>query len=412
MELEDKLSILSAAAKYDVSCSSSGSKRAAQARGTGNAEACGICHSWAEDGRCISLLKILLTNQCIYDCAYCMNRRSNDIPRARFTPDEIVSLTMNFYQRNYIEGLFLSSGVIQNPDYTMEQMILVAKKLRTVARYFGYIHLKVVPGASAELVRLAGIYSDRLSVNIELPSENALKTLAPEKKKEDIFKPMGYIGANWKALEDERRKTKKKVPLFAPAGQSTQLIVGATPESDNDIIHLSENLYNKFHLKRVYYSAYLHVNASDLRLPALVKPPLLREHRLYQADWLLRYYGFQANEILDDANPFLDDEVDPKITWAIRHLDQFPVEVDTADLRMLLRVPGIGITSVKRILKARRFGGLSFESLRLMGIVLKRARYFITCGGKFLESKDYTTLQLKNRLADKEDDQLLLFANP
>ncbi len=413
MELLEKLAILSGAAKYDVSCSSSGSARAAAKGGLGNAASCGICHSWAEDGRCISLLKILLTNACIYDCAYCYIRRSNDTPRAAFTPDEVVELTVNFYKRNYIEGLFLSSAVMRSPDYTMERLLEVAKKLRTVENYHGYIHLKVIPGASEELVRQAGYYADRLSVNIELPSEQSLKLLAPDKHRAGILQPMGLIGRGFLAYREERRKS-RKAPAFVPAGQSTQLIVGATPDSDFQILRLSESLYRKFSLKRVYYSAYMHVNR-DNRLPALPVPPLLREHRLYQSDWLLRFYGFQAGELLNEAHPQLDMDIDPKVGWALRNLHLFPVEINKADPETLLRVPGIGRTSAQRIVLGRRYQPLGFENLQKMGVVLKRARYFVTCGGKSLEGKDYDEMELRRRIAAGEKmhraaDQLWLFS--
>jgi len=378
METLDKLKILSAAAKYDVSCSSSGSNRKNTAGGLGNASYSGICHSFADDGRCISLLKILMTNHCIYDCAYCTNRRSNDIKRATFTVDEVVDLTINFYRRNYIEGLFLSSGVIKSPDYTMERLASIARDLRIIHRFNGYIHLKSIPGASPDLIRFAGLYADRMSVNIEIPSEPNLKFLAPEKNFPSILTPMGFIKSQIEENKEERRKY-RKAPLFTPAGQSTQLIIGATPDSDNQILHLSSNLYGTNNLKRVYYSAYNPTNEYDKRLPALVTPPLRREHRLYQADWLLRFYQFKVDEIVNDNNPNLDLELDPKLGYALRNPHLFPVDINRADMHMILRVPGIGPKSAKLILSARRFSKLNSLHLQKMGVVMKRARYFITC---------------------------------
>lgn len=378
METLEKLKVLSAAAKYDVSCSSSGSNRKNTAGGLGNASYSGICHSFADDGRCISLLKILMTNHCIYDCAYCTNRRSNDIKRATFTVDEVVDLTINFYRRNYIEGLFLSSGVIKSPDYTMERLASIARDLRIIHRFNGYIHLKSIPGASPDLIRFAGLYADRMSVNIEIPSEPNLKFLAPEKNFPSILTPMGFIKSQIEENKEERRKY-RKAPLFTPAGQSTQLIIGATPDSDNQILHLSSNLYGTNNLKRVYYSAYNPTNEYDKRLPALVTPPLRREHRLYQADWLLRFYQFKVDEIVNDNNPNLDLELDPKLGYALRNPHLFPVDINRADMHMILRVPGIGPKSAKLILSARRFSKLNSLHLQKMGVVMKRARYFITC---------------------------------
>ena len=379
MELIEKLEILGAAAKFDASCSSSGSDRKGTFGGIGSGHKSGICHSWSADGRCISLLKVLFTNYCINDCAYCINRRSNDVKRVAFTVDELVSLTMNFYKRNYIEGLFLSSGIVKNADYTMEKLIAVAKKLRTEENFNGYIHLKVIPGASDILIKEAGLYADRVSVNIELPSEKSLKLLT-EKSRDSIIKPMGEICGDIVENREERKKT-KKLPVFAPAGQTTQLIVGATPESDFKIVKLTEAFYKKFSMKRVYYSAFVPVN-SDNRLPVVSTPPLDREHRLYQADWLMRFYGFQADEIVTDENPFLSNEVDPKAVWAMRNMHLFPLEVNTAAFEMILRVPGIGRQSAVRIVSARRNGSLDFDDLKRIGVVLKRARYFITCKGK------------------------------
>ncbi len=374
--IQKKLNILADAAKYDVSCSSSGNSRSNAAGGIGNAVGCGICHSFTEDGRCISLLKVLMTNSCIYDCAYCINRRSNDRPRATLTPQELTDLTIGFYRRNYIEGLFLSSGVIRNPDYTMERMLLVAKKLRTEERYNGYIHLKAIPGASSELIREAGIYADRLSVNIEIPTNPELKRLAPEKDHNDIYRPMSLIRNSILEGIEHRRKF-HSAPVYAPAGQSTQLIVGATPENDRQIISLASHLYKDQRLKRVYYSGYVPVNDYDKRLPAIKTPPLIRENRLYQSDWLMRFYRFKAEEILPDSQPFLDLEIDPKLAYALRNLHLFPINVNTACYEMILRVPGIGVQSAQRILEARKFRKLTAQHLTKIGVVMKRARYFI-----------------------------------
>lgn len=375
----EKLKILAESAKYDVSCSSSGTVRAGKAGMLGNTVGgWGICHSFAEDGRCISLLKVMLTNYCIYDCAYCINRRSNDVPRATFSVSELVELTIEFYRRNYIEGLFLSSGVVRNPDYTMERLVRVAKDLRQQHRFNGYIHLKSIPGASSELVHEAGLYADRLSVNIEIPKEENLKLLAPEKDHQSVFAPMRYIQQG--VLESaEERKRFRHAPRFVPAGQSTQMIVGATAETDKDILFLSSALYRRPSMRRVYYSGYIAVNTYDTRLPVLKQPPLVRENRLYQADWLLRFYQFQVNEIVDDAYPNLDLEVDPKLAWALRHPEQFPVDVNRAEYEMLLRVPGIGVKSARLIVASRRFSKLGYYQLKKMGIVMKKARYFITC---------------------------------
>ncbi|HOV12780.1 MAG TPA: putative DNA modification/repair radical SAM protein [Spirochaetota bacterium] len=410
MDILKKIEILSGAAKYDVSCSSSGSDRPNVNGGIGNGAKAGICHSWSDDGRCISLLKILFTNFCIYDCAYCINRKSNDIERTGFTVDEIVNLTINFYKRNYIEGLFLSSGIIKSPDFTMEKLITVAKKLRTEQNFNGYIHLKAIPGASIELIKSAGFYVDRLSVNIEIPSDNGLKLLAPDKKKDDILKPMSFIGQNI-LLNKEERKENRKINSFVGAGQSTQLIVGASPDSDYDIMFLSNNLYKKFNMKRVYYSAYVPIVNNDKRLPVILKPPLKREHRLYQADWLLRFYKFNVEEIIDKNNPFFDDDLDPKFYWALKNLHFFPVEINKADYNTLLRVPGIGVKSAQRIISSRKFNFLRFEDLKKIGIVLKRAKYFITCNGKLFDRLDLNEVKIKNSflLEDKSNEQLFLF---
>ncbi|MDR3194220.1 MAG: putative DNA modification/repair radical SAM protein [Tannerella sp.] len=375
----EKLKVLAESAKYDVSCASSGTVRRNPSGGLGNTVGgMGICHSFTEDGRCVSLLKIMLTNVCIYDCAYCINRRTNDIRRTTFAVSELVELTVEFYRRNYIEGLFLSSGVVRNPDYTMERMVRVVKDLRTVYGFNGYIHLKSIPGCSRELVDDAGLYADRMSVNLEIPSEDNLKLLAPEKNYQTVFAPMRYIQQGMlQSLEDRRRF--RHAPRFVPAGQSTQLIVGATPENDSDILRISSALYRRPSMKRVYYSGYIPVNAYDTRLPAVKQVPLVRENRLYQADWLMRFYEFRAEEIADDHYPNLDLEVDPKLAWALRHPEQFPVDIHTAEYAMLLRVPGVGVKSAKLILASRRYGRLTSEQLRKIGVVMKKAQYFITC---------------------------------
>ena len=412
MDVMKKLEILSNSAKYDASCSSSGSNRKNTKDGIGNAAATGICHSWSQDGRCISLLKILYTNKCIYDCKYCINRASNDIERTSFTPKEVVDLTMNFYRRNYIEGLFLSSGVERSPDYTMENLVRILKDLRLIHKFNGYIHVKAIPGADPKFIHEAGLYADRMSVNIELPSEKSLKLLAPQKKKEDILKPMGLIKHS--IIETSEYKKKGfKTPKFTPGGQSTQIMVGATNESDLSVISLTEGLYNTFGLKRVYYSAYVPV-VSHANLPAIITtPPLLKEHRMYQADWLLRYYGFKAKELLDERNPNFDVDLDPKAFWALNNLDKFPVEVNTAPYEILLRVPGIGVKSALRIIRARRLCNLSYDNLKKLGVVLKRARYFITSSGKFYGDKTMERGSLKNYLLDYESfdkpQQLSLF---
>ena len=410
-----KLKILTESAKYDVSCASSGTvRRNSRKDGLGNTVGgWGICHSFSEDGRCISLLKIMLTNYCIYDCAYCINRVSNDIPRATLSVSELVDLTIEFYRRNYIEGLFLSSGVVRNPDYTMERLVRVAKDLREVHRFNGYIHLKSIPGASEELVRQAGRYADRLSVNLEIPTEKNLKLLAPEKDHQSVYKPMLYIQQG--ALESaEERKKHRHAPRFAPAGQSTQMIVGATSETDRDILNVSSALYQRPTMKRVYYSGYISVNTYDKRLPALKQPPLVRENRLYQADWLLRFYQFRVDELVDDASPDLDLEVDPKLAWALRHPEFFPVNILTADYEALLRVPGIGVRSARLIVLSRRFSRIGLYDLKRMGAVVKKARYFITCH----ELPDKTILDfgpagvrklLLPRPARKTDDRQLSF---
>lgn len=414
MDAIEKLKVLADAAKYDVSCSSSGSNRANKKGGLGNASVAGICHSWSDDGRCISLLKILMTNYCIYDCAYCVNRSSNDLPRAAFTPDEIVDITINFYKRNYIEGLFLSSAVYKSPDYTMEMIYQVVKRLREVENFNGYIHIKAIPGADETIVERVGHLVDRMSVNIELPTEEGLKLLAPQKTKEKILKPMEQIRKSIVQNIDER-KVFRSSPKFVPAGQTTQLIIGATPDSDFKILRLSEGLYKGYSLKRVYYSAFVPVSTNS-KLPAISSPPLVRENRLYQADWLLRFYKFEARELLDETKPDFDLALDPKCDWALRNIHLFPVEINKVDYNMLLRVPGIGVKSAMRIVQARRFGSIDFEDLRKMGIVLKRAQYFITCKGKHYGLKSMNQEVIRSRIIDKVDNngiiQLSLFDTP
>jgi putative DNA modification/repair radical SAM protein len=374
----EKLKILAESAKYDVSCSSSGTTRKGNANGVGSAAGWGICHSFTEDGRCVSLLKIMLTNYCIYDCAYCINRRSNDLRRTTFTVQELVDLTLEFYRRNYIEGLFLSSGVVDSPDYTMERMVRVVRELRTVHRYNGYIHMKSIPGASRALVDEAGLYADRMSVNVEIPTEQNLKFLAPEKDHQSVFQPMRFIQQGIQQYQEERQKY-RSAPRFVPAGQSTQMIVGATPESDRDILGLSSTLYQQSGMKRVYYSGFIPVNDYDKRLPALKQAPLVRENRLYQADWLMRFYEFKVEEIVDDAFPNLDMDIDPKLAWALRHPEFFPVDINRAEYAQILRVPGIGVKSAKLIVVSRRHGYLDAEKLKKIGVVMKKAQYFITC---------------------------------
>jgi len=409
--IEEKLRILSDAAKYDVSCSSSGSSRKNTNNGLGNAAINGICHSWSADGRCISLLKILMTNYCIYDCKYCVNRKDNDIERAILSPDEIVKLTINFYRRNYIEGLFLSSGIIKSADYTMELMIAVAKKLRLEEKFNGYIHMKVIPGASRQLINEIGLYVDRVSVNIEFAENTALKLLAPDKKPTDISTSMGLIRKNM--IENaEDKKIFKSAPSFIPAGQTTQMIIGASGESDYAILARSENLYKNFDLKRVYYSGYVPVNKSGILVSADQTVPMIREHRLYQADWLLRFYDFKADEILDEKDPFVDPLLDPKTNWAIKNSHFFPIEINKASYKDLLRVPGIGVTSAKRIVMTRKYSTIRYEHLKKLGIVIKKAKYFIVVNGEFLGFKKENPELLRNTLMEKEKivtEQLRLF---
>ena len=376
MNRDDKLRILGDAAKYDASCASSGSSRSG--KGFGSTAISGICHSWAADGRCVSLLKVLYTNKCMYKCAYCKNSADNDVERAEFEPYELADITLNFYRRNYIEGLFLSSGVVKSPDYTMERMVEVLSILRSMD-FNGYIHIKAIPGASRHLLDKAGFLADRMSVNIELPSQQSLMLLAPDKSKNSIIAPMEHI----KERISENDGAKRGAGSYSPAGQSTQIIIGATPDSDKQILSLSQGLYNKYSLKRVYYSAYMPVT-NHKALVKITHPPLLREHRLYQADWLLRFYGFNAEEILDDKLPMLDERLDPKACWAVRHPEFFPVEINKANLYTLLRVPGIGNISARRILQARRMASVNFDDLKKVGVVLKRAAYFITCKGQYM----------------------------
>ncbi len=414
--LREKLNILADAAKYDVSCSSSGSDRKNTGKGLGNGHQSGICHTYTEDGRCVSLLKILLTNHCIFDCAYCVSRRSNDIERAAFTVDEVVELTMNFYRRNYIEGLFLSSGIFKNADFTMERLLRVVKKLRLEENYNGYIHLKTIPGASEELITEAGLYADRLSINLEMPTEAGLKLLAPEKNHAEVIKPLSFV-KNQIIQFKEEKKLIKSVPKFVPAGQSTQMVVGATPETDKDIMYTAANFYKNFSLKRVYYSGYIPIS-NDTRMPILgTQPPLLRENRLYQTDWLMRFYGFNVQELLNDSNPHLDTDIDPKLSWALRNLHHFPVDINTADYQMILRVPGIGVGSAKKIVQARRFGKLYIHQLQKIGISYNRAKHFLTCADTPYQLKDYQAAQIKGFiLAESQskylktpNNQLLLF---
>ncbi|QYR54843.1 putative DNA modification/repair radical SAM protein [Fusobacterium hwasookii] len=409
--IEEKLRILSDAAKYDVSCSSSGSSRKNTNNGLGNAAINGICHSWSADGRCISLLKILMTNYCIYDCKYCINRKDNDIERAILSPDEIVKLTINFYRRNYIEGLFLSSGIIKSADYTMELMIAIAKKLRLEEKFNGYIHMKVIPGASRQLINEIGLYVDRVSVNIEFAENTTLKLLAPDKKPTDISTSMGLIRKN--VLENiEDKKFFKSTPSFIPAGQTTQMIIGASGESDYSILTRSENLYKNFDLKRVYYSGYVPVNKSGILVSVDQAVPMIREHRLYQADWLLRFYNFRADEILNEKDPFVDPFLDPKTNWAIKNSHFFPIEINKASYKELLRVPGIGVTSAKRIVMTRKYSTIRYEHLKKLGIVIKRAKYFITVNGEFLGFKKENPELIRNALMEKEKmlaEQLRLF---
>jgi putative DNA modification/repair radical SAM protein len=395
--IKEKLNILADAAKYDVSCSSSGSNRKNKTNGLGNAEGMGICHSYTPDGRCVSLLKILLTNYCIYDCAYCVTRISNDIKRAAFKVQEVVDLTINFYRRNYIEGLFLSSGIFKSPDHTMERLIQVAKKLRLEENFNGYIHLKSIPGASDELMYEAGLYADRLSVNIEIPTKEGLKLLAPDKNRKDFLQPMNKVKNEIQKYKSER-KLIKSTPKYAPAGQSTQMIVGATNETDAEVMYTATYLYKKYNMKRVYYSGYIPISY-DSRLPAIgTEVPMLRENRLYQTDWLLRFYGFSIEELLNKNHPNLDSDIDPKLSWALRNLHHFPIDINKSDKQLLARVPGLGMKSVYKILHGRKYRKLNWEHLQKMGVALNRAKYFITCDSRNFETKDYTPAQIKYKI--------------
>ena len=399
--IKEKLNILADAAKYDVSCSSSGSNRKNKDNGLGDTGN-GICHTYSEDGRCVSLLKILLTNHCIFDCAYCVTRKSNDIKRAAFKIQEVVDLTINFYRRNYIEGLFLSSGIFKSADYTMERLIAVAKKLRLEENFNGYIHLKSIPGASDELMYEAGLYADRLSVNIEIPTISGLKLLAPDKKHEDFIKPMLKV-KNEIIRYNEERKIIRSTAKYAPAGQSTQMIIGATGESDIDIMYSATHFYKNYKMKRVYYSGYVPIS-TDNRLPTLgSEVPILRENRLYQTDWLLRFYGFSVNEILDADNPNLEMDIDPKLMWALRNLNHFPVDINKADSRMLARIPGIGMGSVHKILNGRKYRNLNWDHLKKMGVALNRAKYFVICNSNDWERRDLDAAKIKGMILQSQN---------
>ncbi|HEY0298289.1 MAG TPA: putative DNA modification/repair radical SAM protein [Arachidicoccus sp.] len=395
--IREKLSILADAAKYDVSCASSGSDRKNTKDGIGNTGS-GICHSYTEDGRCVSLLKILLTNFCIYDCAFCVSRQSNDVKRAAFTVEEVVELTMNFYRRNYIEGLFLSSGIFKNADYTMERMLRIVKKLRLEEKFNGYIHLKTIPGASEEMVTEAGLYADRMSINLEMPTEAGLKMVAPQKSHEEVKNELGIIKN--KSIEyNSERKIIRSVPKFVPAGQSTQMVIGATPESDKEIMQTAVNFYKDFSLKRVYYSGYIPINTDNNLLPSIgTQPPVIRENRLYQTDWLLRFYSFSLEEVLNDEHPDLDLDVDPKLSWALRNPQHFPIDINTADYKMILRVPGIGVRSAKKIIQARKFGKLHIFQIQKMGIAYNRARHFIRCADSVFTLNFLNPFKIKDEI--------------
>lgn len=405
--IREKLNILADAAKYDVSCSSSGGSRKNDNKGIGDSSN-GICHTYTEDGRCVSLLKILLTNHCIYDCAFCVSRKSNDVKRAAFTVEEVVDLTMSFYRRNYIEGLFLSSGIFKNADFTMERLVRIVKKLRIEERFNGYIHLKTIPGASQELLTEAGLYADRMSINLEMPTENGLKLLAPEKSHEEVKKPLGFIQNTITQFKDEKQTGLiKSVPKFVPAGQSTQMVIGATPESDMEIMYSADEYYRNFSLKRVYYSGYIPIS-HDSRMPAIgTQPPLLRENRLYQADWLMRFYGFNVRELLNNKNPHLDTDIDPKLSWALRNLDQFPIDINTADYHLILRVPGIGVRSAQKIVQARKFGRLRSDQLQKIGIAYNRAKHFIRCADSPTLLNEPDAPHLKGLILAESDSRYL-----
>lgn len=403
MDMYEKLGVLADAAKYDVSCSSSGSGRQAEKGALGNAALPGICHSWSDDGRCISLLKVLYSNACVYDCAYCVNRRSADVPRASFTVEELVNLTIGFYRRNYIEGLFISSAVMGSPDRTMEEMVGVVRRLREQERFNGYIHMKGIPGADQALIDEAGRYVDRMSLNLELPSDRRLRLLAPQKDQKSILEPMTHIRDRIVETQSEKRQF-RNAALYVPAGQTTQLMVGATRDSDYSILRVSESMYQGLALKRVYYSAYVPMVRDNPLLPAAVNAPLLREHRLYQGDWLLRFYHFQAEELLSPEEPNFDPLVDPKANWALKHLELFPVEVNRASYELLLRVPGIGVVTARRILSGRRFGKLSYDDLKKLGVVLKRARHFILCDGHYYGERADDGALIRSRLVGADPD--------
>ncbi|HJE53164.1 MAG TPA: putative DNA modification/repair radical SAM protein [Acinetobacter pseudolwoffii] len=395
--IREKLQILADAAKYDVSCSSSGSNRKNKDKGVGNTGN-GICHSYTEDGRCVSLLKILFSNVCIFDCSYCVSRRSNDVKRAAFTVQEVVDLTMNFYRRNYIEGLFLSSGIFKSADHTMERMLQVVKKLRLEEKFNGYIHLKTIPGASQEIITEAGLYVDRMSINLEMPTEAGLQKFAPEKTHAEVQKDLGIVRDRLIQLKDER-KLIKTVPKFVPAGQTTQMVVGAHSETDQDIILMADRHYKEFKLKRVYFSGYIPINPEEKALPAVGSaPPLLRENRLYQSDWLMRFYEFSADEIVDDQHPNLDLDIDPKLSWALRHPEAFPVDINRADYKIILRVPGIGVRSAKKIVQARRFGQIHIDQLKRMGVAYNRAQHFIRCADTPKFKKDQQSHQIRQQI--------------
>ena len=395
--IREKLQILADAAKYDVSCSSSGSNRKNKDKGVGNTGN-GICHSYTEDGRCVSLLKILFSNVCIFDCSYCVSRRSNDVKRAAFTVQEVVDLTMNFYRRNYIEGLFLSSGIFKSADHTMERMLQVVKKLRLEENFNGYIHLKTIPGASQEIITEAGLYVDRMSINLEMPTEAGLQKFAPEKTHAEVQKDLGIVRDRLIQLKDER-KLIKSVPKFVPAGQTTQMVVGAHSETDQDIILMADRHYKEFKLKRVYFSGYIPINPEEKALPVVGSaPPLLRENRLYQSDWLMRFYEFSADEIVDDQHPNLDLDIDPKLSWALRHPEAFPVDINHADYKMILRVPGIGVSSAKKIVQARRFGQIHIDQLKRMGVAYNRAQHFIRCTDTPKFKKDQQSHQIRQQI--------------
>ena len=395
--IEEKLMILADAAKYDVSCSSSGSKRKNNG-GIGDASSSGICHTYTEDGRCVSLLKILLTNHCIYDCAFCVSRKSNDVKRAAFTVDEVVELTMNFYRRNYIEGLFLSSGIFKNADYTMERLMRIVKKLRVEERYNGYIHLKTIPGASEELIREAGLYVDRMSINLEMPTEAGLKLVAPEKNHDSVRKPLAFVQNQIEEIKSESKLIKRK-PLFVPAGQSTQMVIGATPENDFEIMNVANEFYQNYKLKRVYYSGYIPINTENKNLPMVgSQPPLIRENRLYQTDWLLRFYDFKLDEILNPSFTHLDMDIDPKLGWALRNPHFFPVDINTADYQAIIRIPGVGRKSAMKMIQSRKFGRLHEYQVKKMGISFNRAQYFMVCADTQYTLGDMAPMSIKRQI--------------